>query len=158
MTHKISACERICTLCQQTSRKRWFGTMNMTSNCDVTNSAHQIQITTTCHWMNPLWKFSAYATAEHCFTINWTFYPRKINVTPVRWHVVHERKKQCSGTFSSEANPGQKHHSGSTRRLYQSHWQNATVRGLHHWNFYLLLLWLTLSLLCNGSYAYVTMN
>jgi len=27
--------------------------MNMASNCDVTNSAHQIQMTTTCHWMNP---------------------------------------------------------------------------------------------------------
>jgi len=29
----------------------------------------------------------------HCFTINWTFYPRKVNFTPVTWHVVHERKK-----------------------------------------------------------------
>jgi len=37
--------------------------MNMTSNCDVTNSAHQIQMTIMCHWMKPLpWKFSAYAT------------------------------------------------------------------------------------------------
>ena len=27
--------------------------MNMTSNCDVTNSAHQTQMTTICHWMNP---------------------------------------------------------------------------------------------------------
>jgi len=36
---------------------------NMTSNCDVTNSAHQIQITTICRWMKPPpWKFSAYAT------------------------------------------------------------------------------------------------
>jgi len=25
--------------------------MNMTSNCDVTNSAHQIKMTTICHWM-----------------------------------------------------------------------------------------------------------
>jgi len=35
-----------------------------TSNCDVTYSAHQIQMTTICHWMNPPWKFSAYATAS----------------------------------------------------------------------------------------------
>jgi len=34
------------TLCQQTSPKRWFGNMEMTSNCDVTNSAHQMQMTT----------------------------------------------------------------------------------------------------------------
>jgi len=50
--------------------KRWFGNMdNMMSNCDVTNSSHQIQMTTmhmplnetcpmklfwVCHW---LWKY-----------------------------------------------------------------------------------------------------
>jgi len=38
---KGSACRRKCILCQQTSPKRWFGNMNMTSNCDVTNSGHQ---------------------------------------------------------------------------------------------------------------------
>jgi len=27
--------------------------MTMTSNRDVTNSAHQIQMTTICHWINP---------------------------------------------------------------------------------------------------------
>jgi len=32
-------------LCQQTSPKRWFGNMNMTSNRDVTKRAHQIQMT-----------------------------------------------------------------------------------------------------------------
>jgi len=43
-----------------------FGNFNMTSNCDVKNSAHQIQITTICHWMEPPpWKFSAYATGTH---------------------------------------------------------------------------------------------
>ena len=31
--------------------------MNMTSNCDVTKSAHPIQITTICHWMKPPWNF-----------------------------------------------------------------------------------------------------
>jgi len=33
--------------------KRSFGNMNMTSNCDVTNSVHQIQTTNMCHWMKP---------------------------------------------------------------------------------------------------------
>jgi len=31
--------------------------------CDVTKSEQQIQMTTICHWYNPPWKFSAYATA-----------------------------------------------------------------------------------------------
>jgi len=30
--------------------------MNMTSNYDVTKSAHQIQMTITCHWMKPTTK------------------------------------------------------------------------------------------------------
>jgi len=41
----------MCILCQQTSPKRWFRNRTMTSFCDVTNSAHQIQMTTLCHWM-----------------------------------------------------------------------------------------------------------
>jgi len=40
-------------LCQQTLPKRWFGNMTMTSNCNDTNSAHEIQMTTICHAMNP---------------------------------------------------------------------------------------------------------
>jgi len=39
-------------LCQRTSLKRWFGNRTMTSNCDVTNSAYQIQMIL-CHWMKP---------------------------------------------------------------------------------------------------------
>ena len=55
----------MCILCQQTSPKCLFGNRTMTSFCDVTNSAHQIQITTLCHWMKPRpWKVSAYATAS----------------------------------------------------------------------------------------------
>jgi len=50
---KGSACRRICILWQETSPKRWFGNKNMTSYCDVTNSAHQIQMITICHWLNP---------------------------------------------------------------------------------------------------------
>jgi len=38
-------------LCQQTSPKRWFGNMNITSNCDVTKTAHHKQMTTICHRM-----------------------------------------------------------------------------------------------------------
>ena len=44
---------KTCILCQRTSLKRWFGNRTMTSNCDVTNSAQQIQMTTLCHWMKP---------------------------------------------------------------------------------------------------------
>jgi len=44
---------KMCILCQQTSPKRWFGNKTMTSNCDVTNSAHQIQMTTLRHWKKP---------------------------------------------------------------------------------------------------------
>jgi len=41
--------------------------MEMTSNCDVTNSAHQKQITTIWPWTKPPpWKFSAYATVNDC--------------------------------------------------------------------------------------------
>jgi len=51
------------TVYHQTSPKRWFGNMNMTSNFDVTNSAHQIQWPTyAIEWTLP-WKFSTYATA-----------------------------------------------------------------------------------------------
>ena len=44
---------KTCILCQRTSLKRWFGNRTMTSNCYVTNSAQQIQMTTLCHWMKP---------------------------------------------------------------------------------------------------------
>ena len=44
---------KTCILCQRTSLKRWFGNRTMTSNCDVTNSAQQIQMTTLCYWMKP---------------------------------------------------------------------------------------------------------
>ena len=42
--------------------------MNMTSNCNVTNSSRQMQVTTICHWMktNP-WKFSAYAADSRSY-------------------------------------------------------------------------------------------
>ena len=65
--NKGSECRRIYLLCQQTSTKRWFEKMNMTSNCDVTKSAHQIQMKIICHWMKPPpWNFFAYATVFHC--------------------------------------------------------------------------------------------
>ena len=63
--NKESGCRKICILCQQTSPKRWFGSMEMTSNCDVTNSAHQKQITTIWPWTKPPpWTFAAYATVS----------------------------------------------------------------------------------------------
>ena len=64
MTHKIGECVGNNMHIMSTNfAKTLFENMSMTSNCDVTNSAHQIQMTTICHWMNPPWKFSAYATA-----------------------------------------------------------------------------------------------
>ena len=43
MTHEIRGVdvEKYALLCQQSSPKRWFGNMEMTSNCDVTNSENQ---------------------------------------------------------------------------------------------------------------------
>jgi len=40
MTHEVRGVdvEKYALLCQQTSPKLWFGNMEMTSNCDVTNS------------------------------------------------------------------------------------------------------------------------
>ena len=49
----IFACRRICLLCQQTSPKRWMGNVKMASDCEVTKSAYQVQMTTICHWMKP---------------------------------------------------------------------------------------------------------
>jgi len=54
---------KTCILCQRTSLKRWFGNRTMTSNCDVANSAQQIQMTILCHWMNPPIKFFC---VRHC--------------------------------------------------------------------------------------------
>ena len=52
MTHEMRGVriEKYALFCQQTSPKRWFGNMDMSSNCDVTNSAHQIQMTTIWPW------------------------------------------------------------------------------------------------------------
>ena len=44
-----SACRIICMLFQQTSPKRWFANVNMTSYCDVTNSAFSVLMTTIRH-------------------------------------------------------------------------------------------------------------
>jgi len=45
-TSKESMCRIICMLCQQTSPKRWFASVNMTSYCDVTNSVYTVTMTT----------------------------------------------------------------------------------------------------------------
>ena len=70
--NKESARGRTCILCQQTSPKCCFGNMNITSNCDVTNSGHQIQLTTICHWITPPWKFSAYVAVWNLVLIKRT--------------------------------------------------------------------------------------
>ena len=56
----------MCILCQQTSPKLWFGNRTMTSFYDVTNSAHQIQMTSL---NETAWKVSAYATASNTFSV-----------------------------------------------------------------------------------------
>jgi len=64
-----SGCRKMCILCQQTSPKRWYGNMTMTSNCDVTSSACQIKMTTICHWMKPPTKIFC---LRHCFCELWS--------------------------------------------------------------------------------------
>jgi len=53
MAHKIRGVdvEKYAYYINKPRQKRWFGNMTMTPNCDVTNSAHLIQMTTICHWM-----------------------------------------------------------------------------------------------------------
>jgi len=43
---KESVCRTVCMLCQQTSLKRWFANVNMTSCCDVTYSVYPVTIAT----------------------------------------------------------------------------------------------------------------
>jgi len=47
---KESVCRIISVLCQQTSPKRCFANVNMTSYCDVTNSVYPVTMTTIRHW------------------------------------------------------------------------------------------------------------
>ena len=82
--NKESACRRICIMCQQTSPKHWFGNMNMTSNCDVTNSAHQIQMATTCHWMKSpmkLLRTPLYTRNSSCITLLWLQHNHKMSIS-----------------------------------------------------------------------------
>jgi len=55
MPHEIRGVDvaKYALLCQQTSPKRWFGNREMTSNCDVTSSEYQIQMTTIWPWTKP---------------------------------------------------------------------------------------------------------
>jgi len=55
MPHEIRGVDvdKYAWLCQETSPKRWFENMEMTSNCDVTNCEHQIQMTTIWAWTKP---------------------------------------------------------------------------------------------------------
>ena len=48
-TSKESACRMICILRQQTSEKRWFANVNVTSNFDVPNSVYPVTMTTIRH-------------------------------------------------------------------------------------------------------------
>jgi len=63
-------CRKICILCQQILPKRWFGNMNITSNCGVTKTAHiRKKITTICHGMKAPMKIFC---VRHCLhPIEW---------------------------------------------------------------------------------------
>jgi len=49
--------------------------MNMTSNCDVTKTAHQTQMTTLCPWMNPPMKIFC---ARYCARKNCAFFKNSV--------------------------------------------------------------------------------
>jgi len=49
-TSKESGCGIACILCEQTLPKRYFANVNLTSNCDVTNSLYPVSMTTIRHW------------------------------------------------------------------------------------------------------------
>ena len=72
MPHEIRGVdvEKYAWLCQQTSPKRWFGNIEMTSNCDVTNSEHQIQMTTIRPWTKPP-PMNFLRTPLHTSEISW---------------------------------------------------------------------------------------
>ena len=83
--NKENGCRRICTMCQQTSPKCWFGNMNTTSNCDVTNNVHQIQTATTCPWMkDPRENFMRtplYTRNSSCITWLWLHHNHKMSIS-----------------------------------------------------------------------------
>jgi len=56
----------------------------------------------------------------------------------------------------SGAIPDQQRHSGSSRNFFGVN--DATVRGLRHWNFHLLSFRLALSLLCDCDVSYAASN
>ena len=63
LTHynnKESACRIICMLCQQTSSKRWFANIYMTSYCDVINSVYPATMNTIRHCSIPEFSREAY--------------------------------------------------------------------------------------------------
>jgi len=66
-----------------------------------------------------------------------------LNKIPHVWKRIGEPPEIQIGWYRDD--PGQQRHTGSSYSLF---WRNKTVRGLRHWNFYLLSFWLALSLLC----------
>jgi len=61
-TSKESVYRIVCMLCQQTSPKRWFANVNMTSYCDVTNSVYAVTMTTIRYCS--MWEFG-YGAYNH---------------------------------------------------------------------------------------------
>jgi len=70
---KESACMMMC-LCQKTSPKRWIWNVNLTSQCDVTNSAHPVTMTSIRHCYYCFYaegcrfdsRFRLLRTMQHC--------------------------------------------------------------------------------------------
>ena len=97
----------MCVLRQQTSSKRWFGNRTMTSICDATIRAHQIQITTLCHWMKPPMKiFCVRHLSEHVDsgfqTIKALFPSVKYNILYTTTEIRRDKFKQKLIIYNSK--------------------------------------------------------
>jgi len=108
-------CRRICLLCQQTSLEN----MNMTSNCDVRNSAHQTQMTTICHRMKPPMKSFC---VRHCLSIYYycVTYPihSHVEVTIVNRYM--RQSVTCDVLGQGSPNYGMRAKSGRRRHFFNN--------------------------------------
>ena len=111
-----------------TSSKHWFGNRNMTSNCDVTNSAHQIQMTAIYHWMKTPRKFSAYA-------IGWKY--GKVLATGLT------KRQTCCVESSSYKNTKVNFSLKTCKRKHVSHPGSGVQRSGEAWGDFLIVCPLT---------------
>lgn len=130
-TNKESACRIACILRQQSSAKRWFVNVTMTSKCDFINNAHLVTMITIglCNLKNALLMIR---THKSLCEYGQRFLP--IQCTPERWY---EYLKQCFG-FSvnvlSHAKQFWKHVSSPLfhfQRVFLTIWCLALLRQTH---------------------------